>query len=151
MTRRNLKHPSASSRHGFTLVELMVVVTTIGILIAMAAPSFRRSVEQSHADIAVANLRAIWTAERLYWLENREFTSTLDDLEDDDLIDTAIDAATSPYTYQITAADDDTFTATAARAGSTVWSGTFTIDQEGYVEGDISASGERSIGASFQD
>ena len=59
-----------TARRGFTLTELMVVTTLIGVMAAMSVPSFQRAVEQSRVDIAVANLRAVWAAERLYWLEN---------------------------------------------------------------------------------
>ena len=64
-------------RRGFTLTELMVVTTLIGVMAAMSIPSFQRAVEQSRADIAAANLRAIWAAERLFWLENHAYTDKL--------------------------------------------------------------------------
>jgi prepilin-type N-terminal cleavage/methylation domain-containing protein len=134
-------------RSGFTLVELMVVVATISVLISLAVPSFRRSIEQSHADIASANLRAIWTAERLYWLENRTFTTALGSLD----VDASLASATSPYTYAITSADANSFAATATRAGSTMWSGSFSISQSGSITGTITASGETAITPGFQD
>ena len=62
---------------GFTLMELMVAVAIMGVLIGMSAPYFGRSLEQARADFAVANLRAIWAAERLYWLENHAYTDKL--------------------------------------------------------------------------
>lgn len=139
-------------RLGFSLIELMVVVAILGVLVASAAPSFRRSIEQSRADIAVANLRAVWAAQRIYWLENREFAEGLVDLESSgmSLIDTTISNAVSPYTYAITEADETSFTATATRAGSDSWSGVFTMDETGAITGTVSDGG-RSVGVSFQD
>jgi len=143
--------PMSQSRRGLSLIELMVVLTILGVLIASAVPSFRRSIEQSHADIAVANLRAIWAAQRLYWLENRTFADSLSDLESSDLIEPTISSASTPYQYAIDAADATTFTATATRPPGGTWSGTFTIDQTGYVTGSVIASGERDITPAFQD
>jgi prepilin-type N-terminal cleavage/methylation domain-containing protein len=71
------RHDHPAQRRGFSLLELMMVVTIIGILVAMAAPSYLQAVRQSRADIAAANLRAIWAAERLYWLEYHTYTEKL--------------------------------------------------------------------------
>jgi len=152
MIQRKRTPTAAPLRHGVSLIELMVVLAILGILIAAAVPSFRRSLEQSRADIAVANLRSIWTAQRLYWLAYREgFADELSDLESAELIDSALVTASTPYTYEITAADATTFTATATREGGGAWSGFFTIDQTGVVAGSISASGEADIVPGFQD
>ncbi|HLA83988.1 MAG TPA: prepilin-type N-terminal cleavage/methylation domain-containing protein [Thermoguttaceae bacterium] len=132
-----------SSRRGMSLIEVTIVVIILGVLLASAAPSFRRSIEQSHADIAGANLRSIWTAERLYWLDNgHRFTDSLSELKSMGLVDPTIVAAERPYEYDIATNDDGTtFTATATRSGSTTWAGGFTIDQTGTFSGSVSGSG----------
>src|SRR5262245_45728216 len=89
----------ANMRGGFSLIEIMAVVTITGVLISFAAPSFRRAVEQSRADIAGANLRAIWTAQRLYWLEYHKYTENLDELVSLELLDPSLVSATSVYVY----------------------------------------------------
>ena len=80
---------------GMTLVEVLTVAVLLGILFAMAAPSFVDTVEHAHADIAGANLWAIWSAERFYWLENRTYTTNLAALEAQGLLDPAIVAGSS--------------------------------------------------------
>ncbi|MGD0897146.1 MAG: prepilin-type N-terminal cleavage/methylation domain-containing protein [Thermoguttaceae bacterium] len=140
---------------GFTLVELMVVVTILAVLIGMAVPRFVRAVEQSRADIAAANLRAIWGAERLYWLENHAYTDQLSQqtpqgLVELGLLDPAVASASGDYVYRITAAGSDTFQAEATRTGSAFWAGTLTIDQTGTTGGSISAAGETAITPGFQ-
>ena len=103
-------------------MEMMLVLTIMGVVLAMSAPTFNRSIEQSHADIAGANLGAIWTAERLYWLENQTYTNDLAELESLGLLDPTIAAAATRYVYAIPLADATTFTATATRTGSGRWS-----------------------------
>ncbi len=64
-----MKNPTRSS-HGFTLVEIMIVVTIIGILAAMAAPAFQK-VRMSSQDKAVLNnARQLAAAADQYYLEN---------------------------------------------------------------------------------
>ncbi len=85
---------STKRRHlGYTLVEVMVVITVIGILTGLAAPSYWRAVEQSRADIAAANLRAIWVAERLYWLDHHVYAADLATLRTLGLLDPEIAAS----------------------------------------------------------
>lgn len=127
----------------------MLVCTVMAILIAMAAPSFRRSMEHSRADIAGANLRAIWTAQRLYWLEYRTYAVQLSQLESLGLLDPTIVSATTRYVYAIPSADSSAFTATATRSGSVRWTGQFTIDQDGVLSGVVQATGQPDIEPGF--
>ena len=135
---------------GLSLVEMLVALTIIGVLTSMALPSFQRAVDQSRADIAGANLRAIWSAERVYWLDNRAYTSNLSQLESLGLLDPTIVSASTFYVYAIPSADSSSFTATATRTGSARWSGQFTIDETGVMAGAVTATGELVIEPGFQ-
>jgi prepilin-type N-terminal cleavage/methylation domain-containing protein len=67
---------------GFTLVELMIVVTIIGILAAIAIPAYRGYVQQAHLDEAKPYLLDIASKERSYKVRNGVYcctTSTLDE------------------------------------------------------------------------
>jgi type II secretion system protein G len=140
-------------RRGFTLVELMVVMAIVGVMVAMSAPSFQRAIEQSRADIAMANLRTIWAAERLYWLENHKYTSDIQKLQAMGVLDSSIPTTPADtvgsYSYSVTvdaATEETSMTATATRAGT----GTgFTISDTGESSGTVTISGF-SITPGFQ-
>ncbi|HWA98133.1 MAG TPA: prepilin-type N-terminal cleavage/methylation domain-containing protein [Pirellulales bacterium] len=129
---------------GMTLVELVMVAAIVGVLASMAVPSFKRALEQSRADVACANLRAIWSAQRLYWLDNRTYAGDLQTLQSLDLLDTGIENQ-SIYAYEIKLADATGFTAIATRSSPSLWTGTFAIDSTGAVTGLLSAAGESDI------
>lgn len=59
---------------GFTLVEIMIVVTIIGLLIAIAVPNFLQAREASRAKSCTANLREIDTAKQQYMLDKNVST-----------------------------------------------------------------------------
>ena len=64
----------------FTLIELLVVVLIIGILAAVALPQYNRAILKSRlAEISLLG-RALYDAEKIYALENGEWTADLDQL-----------------------------------------------------------------------
>jgi prepilin-type N-terminal cleavage/methylation domain-containing protein len=58
---------ASSRRHGFTLVELMIVVVILGILAAIAIPVYLRFVQQSKTGEAQWNLAKIATNAQQYY------------------------------------------------------------------------------------
>lgn len=69
-----------SSKKGFTLVEIMIVVVIIGLLAAMAIPAFQK-VRASSQDKAVSNnLRQLSAAADQYFLEQGRSTVASADL-----------------------------------------------------------------------
>ena len=58
-----MKHHQHSRTQGFTLIELLIVIAVIGILVAIALPSYNRYVLRSHRAEAKNMLMA--TAQRL--------------------------------------------------------------------------------------
>jgi prepilin-type N-terminal cleavage/methylation domain-containing protein len=133
-------------RRGFTLLELGITIIIVGVLVSFAVPSFSRVTEQGHVDAASQYLRSVWSAERLYWLENKTYTDSLGDLSTLKLIDPKIATGNDGYfNYTITAATSTTFSVTAARNGSGVWSGTLTITQDGAVSGHVNGSNSTVI------
>jgi type II secretory pathway pseudopilin PulG len=143
---------SGAARRGYTLVEAFVALVIMCVLISMGMPRFQISLEKARANVAGANLRSIWSAQRLYWLENRAYAPDLPTLQSANLIDPSLPAATAPYAYQMSVSSDgSTFTATATRSGTTSWAGSFTIAADGSFSGTIQQAGQGlTISPDFQ-
>jgi len=138
-TRRTTSRPRRHQfRRGVTLIELGVCVIIASILLTLVVPSFSRVSEQNHVDAAAQYLRSIWSAQRVYWLENRTFATSLAPLDAIGLIDPKIAGGNDGYfTYAVSDVSADTFTVTATRNGSTRWTGTLRITQDGDVTGHV--------------
>lgn len=71
MQRLHIGSARRTSRiHAFTLVEIMVVVVIIGLLAAMALPTYRRITMKSKTAALVSDLRSYSTALITYNLQN---------------------------------------------------------------------------------
>jgi prepilin-type N-terminal cleavage/methylation domain-containing protein len=65
-----------SSQKGFTLIEIMIVVAIIGLLAAIAIPSFVHARTSSQQNACINNLRQIDGAKQNWALDNKESPST---------------------------------------------------------------------------
>ncbi len=91
-----------------------------------------------------AQICAIWSAQRLYWLDNRAYAPDLATLQSLDLLDDSL-SNQQFYYYEIGNADATTFTAWATRISNSSWNGSFSITQGGQVSGYLSAYGQDDI------
>ena len=60
-----------TSKKGFTLVEVMIVVFVIGLLAAMAVPAFQKVRESSRSSTIDNDARQLASAAQQYMLENK--------------------------------------------------------------------------------
>ena len=68
--------------HGFSLMEVMIVVVIIGILAALAYPKMEKYLKRARQTEAKTNLSAIYTAQKIYFSLHQSYA---DDIKKIDL------------------------------------------------------------------
>jgi type II secretory pathway pseudopilin PulG len=113
---------SQRKKKSVTLLELIIAIVIVGILVAMAIPLFPRAMEFTRSKQAVAALRQIHTAQRIYKLKEGFYyphyleggdPPTVADMES--IFKVSLD--TQDWDYSLSTTAEDEFTATATRAG----------------------------------
>ncbi|MDX1405802.1 MAG: type IV pilin protein [Woeseiaceae bacterium] len=96
---------------GVTLMELMIVVVVIGILTAIAYPSYRQYAAKAKRNEAKSALLQIATLQERFYLQNNTYTTDMTNLgfpvSDNFLTDS------KSYVVDVTAANANAFSATA--------------------------------------
>ena len=75
-----LHRRTPSNARGFTLLEMMVVISIIIILMAIAIPNYNRTVIQSRESVLRSNLSTLRSVISQYTLDKQKAPQSLDDL-----------------------------------------------------------------------
>jgi prepilin-type N-terminal cleavage/methylation domain-containing protein len=80
VSRLNIILAMKSRRRGFTLLELLVVITVLGLLAAIAVPRFNHMKEKANVATMQTALKNLGQAEESFFAEHGEYTALLDSL-----------------------------------------------------------------------
>ena len=78
-----MAHPTRSGRSGFTMIELMIVMTVITILVSVAVPFYQKSILRSKESVLKNNLFTLRTVIDEYTMDKGKAPQTLQDLVSD--------------------------------------------------------------------
>jgi len=67
-------------KRGYSLIELAVTIVALGLLAAMAMPSYQRVVRKAHRASAIALLMDLRLRQERYRADNAGYASTLDEI-----------------------------------------------------------------------
>lgn len=108
---------------GFTLIEVMITIAVIGIVSAIAVPSYRDYVTRGRLAAAFSTLATVQPNAEQFWSNTRSFVNF--DTQSNDF-----PAATSSFSYALSGASSSAYTVTATGLGL-VAGFVYTIDQQG--------------------
>ncbi len=104
---------------GFTLLELIVVIVIIGILAVISLPQFSAMKENSLDQEAIANLKLIQAAEKIYKMEVTFYASCANAVAINSWLRLSIPTASTNWNYKVEVTSEYTpgnlFTANAQR------------------------------------
>ena len=66
------------SKHGFTLIELIIVIVIIGVLASIAAPMMQKMSDKAIVAEVITMLGSMRTAERMYYTETGSYGGMLE-------------------------------------------------------------------------
>jgi type IV pilus assembly protein PilA len=96
---QHINQKKTNKEEGFTLIELLVVIIIIGILAAIALPSFLNQANKAKQTEAKQTLSAMGKSQQAYYTENNTFLKDIGEFTK--LSGAGVKTATNNYTYEV--------------------------------------------------
>jgi type IV pilus assembly protein PilA len=119
-----------NDERGFTLIELLVVILIIGILAAIAIPSFLNQKDKANDAAAKSYVRNMQTAQETYFTDNNSYAnsvatlvgveSSLSEYPDGNAADVSATGSATGFVISAKSKGTSAVTYTITKAGSTV-------------------------------
>ncbi len=117
-------------QHGFTLIELMIVISIVAILLAVALPAYQNQVMRGHRAAAQSQMLDIANREQQYLLSNRAYIDHTAMAGTGFTLETRV---SDHYTYAIVVGTGTvpTYTITFTATGKQAKDGNLSLNSEG--------------------
>lgn len=124
--------PGERHQLGFTLIEMMIVVAIIGILAAIAYPSYDQYVKRGNRTEGQALLNDAAARQERYFNQNNTYITTADNISKLGMNLTNNKSATGKYVFSVSKVDSDGgYTLTATQQFSDTKCGNLTLNAKG--------------------